>query len=87
MAGRRPIRDGGQCPNPFKERFEDQTVWEGVVEVFDRMGHPTATRAYAGSHSIEGSEKRRHVAVLHEGAVDSPEAAVRAANVEQYRLD
>jgi hypothetical protein len=32
---------------PVREAFEGQTVWEGVVHVFDLAGHPTATRAYA----------------------------------------
>ena len=34
------------------------------VHVFDLAGHPTATRAYAWSSPIEGSTKRRFVAVL-----------------------
>ncbi len=25
-----------------KETFKGQTVWEGIVEVFDLIGHPTA---------------------------------------------
>ena len=33
--------------------------------VFDLHGHPTALRCYAWSHAVEGSEKRRYVAVLH----------------------
>ncbi|MGJ0535325.1 hypothetical protein [Methylocystis sp.] len=32
---------------PLKETFEGQTVWEGVVEVFDIEGNPKTTRAYA----------------------------------------
>jgi hypothetical protein len=27
---------------PVKETFESQTVWEGVVHVFDLEGHPNA---------------------------------------------
>jgi hypothetical protein len=48
---------------PVRESFEGKTVWEGVVHVFDLTGHPTATRAYAWSSPIEGSTKRRFVAV------------------------
>jgi hypothetical protein len=50
---------------PVKETFEGKTVWEGVVHVFDLAGNPKATRAYAWSSPIEGSTKRRFVAVLH----------------------
>lgn len=32
---------------PLKETFEGQTVWEGVVQVFDIEGNPKTTRAYA----------------------------------------
>ncbi len=66
------------------ETFQGEAVWDGTVEVFDLEGHPTATRCYAWSHAVDGSEKRRYVAVLHEGPVDSPEAAVRAAIVQKY---
>ena len=67
---------------PVKEVWKGQTVWEGIVHVFDLIGHPTATRCYAWSHATEG-EKRRFVAVLHEGPVDSPEQAVRATNIQE----
>ena len=64
-----------------KEVFEGETVWEGVVQVFDLIDHQKAKRCYAWSHSLEGSKKRRFFAVLHQGVVDSPEKAVRAAIV------
>lgn len=35
---------------PVKETFKGETVWEGVVEVFDLVGHPTAHRVYAWAH-------------------------------------
>ena len=41
---------------PVSETHNDKTVWEGVVHVFDLAGHPKATRAYAWSSPIEGSE-------------------------------
>ena len=44
---------------PVRETFEDQPVWEGIVHVFDLEGHPIATRAYAWSSPIEGSDKSR----------------------------
>jgi hypothetical protein len=70
---------------PVRETFEGQTVWEGVVHVFDLAEHPTATRAYAWSSPIEGSTKRRFFAVLHQSPVDSPRAAVRAAIVAEHK--
>jgi hypothetical protein len=70
---------------PVKETFEGQTVWEGVVHVFDLAGHPKATRAYAWSSPIEGSTKRRFFAVLHLGPVKSPQDAVRVAIVAEHR--
>jgi hypothetical protein len=70
---------------PVRETFESKTVWEGVVQVFDLAGHPTATRAYAWSSPIEGSTKRRFFAVLHQTPIDNPQAAVRAAIVAEQR--
>src|SRR5690349_6504820 len=49
---------------PVKEVFNGQTVWEGLVHVFDLKGHPKATRAYAWSSLIEGRDKRRFNAVF-----------------------
>src|ERR1700691_6702009 len=73
-----------QCV-PVREHHGDTTVWEGVVHVFDLTGHPKATRAYAWSSSIEGSDKRRFFAVLHMSPVTSPVEAVRAAIVQERR--
>jgi hypothetical protein len=70
---------------PIKETFEGKTVWDGVVHVFDLTGHPKATRAYAWSSPIEGSDKRRFFAVLHLPPVTSPVEAVRAAIVAEHR--
>ena len=70
---------------PIRETFGAETVWEGVVHVFDLDGHPSATRAYAWSSPIEDSDKRRFFAVLHQGPVRSPLEAVRAAIVAEHR--
>ena len=32
---------------PVKEVFRGETVWEGVLEVFELRGHPTASKVYA----------------------------------------
>lgn len=52
---------------PVKETHEGRTAWEGVVHIFNLDDHPTATRAYAWSSPIEGSDKRRFFAVLQAG--------------------
>ncbi len=70
---------------PIKETFKGKTVWEGVIEVFDLDGNARATRAYAWSSPIEGSEKRRFYAVLHLGGIRSPQDAVRAAIVAESK--
>jgi hypothetical protein len=70
---------------PVKETFAGQTVWEGVVEVFDLEGSAKSTRAYAWSSPIEGSNKRRIFAVLHLGGIRSPADAVRAAILAEAR--
>lgn len=70
---------------PVKERFMRQAVWEGVVHVFELIGHPTAKQAYAWSSPIEGSDKRRFFAVLHQPPITSPVEAVRAAIVAEHK--
>ena len=91
LALQQAIRDLHGCRSRYlesvvvTEKFGDQTVWEGTVEVFEIFGQPTASKCYAWSHEIEGSDNRRFVVVLHEGKVDSPLAAVRAAAVQEHR--
>jgi hypothetical protein len=71
---------------PVKESFRDQTVWEGIVHVFDLADSPSgAMRAFAWSSPIEGSENRRFYAVLQMGGIKSPRDAVRAAIVAEAR--
>jgi hypothetical protein len=70
---------------PVRETFDGKPVWEGVVHVFDLVGHPTATCAYAWSSPMEGSTKRRFFAVLHTERISSPLEAVRAAIVAEHR--
>lgn len=71
---------------PVKETFQGKTVWEGTVQVFSLSGHPSASRCYAWSYvSDEKTGKRKFFAVLHQGPVDSPQAAVRTAIVAEHR--
>ena len=67
------------------EDFEDQRVWEGNVYVFALADHPTAKKCYAWAHFVGDTERRRFVAVLHEPLINSPQKAVRAALVQEYR--
>ena len=69
---------------PVKEVFQGKTVWEGVVEVFELIGHPRAHRAYAWAHDGE-RPKESSVAVLHIAPITSAAAAVRAALIQEFR--
>jgi hypothetical protein len=71
---------------PIHEVFEGQTIWQGIVEVFDLKGHPKTDTAYAWSHDTDDPENpRRHVTVLHIDPALSPLKAVRAAIMQEYR--
>jgi hypothetical protein len=71
---------------PVKETFQGKAVWEGIVEVFDLIGHPTAFRVYAWTHDTDDPKNpRRHVTVLHSHPIKSAEDAVRAAIVQGFR--
>lgn len=71
---------------PVKETFRGETVWDGIVEVFDLRAHPKASRVYAWAHDTDDPTKpRRHVTVLHIPPVTSAAKAVRAAIVQEYR--
>lgn len=71
---------------PIKETFRGKTVWDGVVEVFDLIGHPSAIRLYAWAHQTDDpSQPWRHVTVLHGDAVTSPLLAVRAAIIQEFK--
>jgi hypothetical protein len=70
---------------PVKERFGGKVIWQGDVEVFDLRDNPKATRAYAWMHSLDDTQAKRHVAVLHVPPIDSPQAAVKAVIVYEYR--
>jgi hypothetical protein len=71
---------------PVKETFKGQTVWEGIVEVFDLAGHATAHRVYAWAHETDDPEKPiRHVTVLHLHPIKSAQDAVRAAIMQETK--
>jgi hypothetical protein len=68
---------------PIKEVFRGETVWEGVVETFVLSLNPNAKRCYAWSYKQNG--ETLYVTVLHASPVDSPQAAVKAAIMEQVK--
>jgi hypothetical protein len=71
---------------PVKETFQGSTVWDGCVEVFELVGHPTAARLYAWAHATDDKDNpKRHVTVLHSDLITSPLLAVRAAIIEEFR--
>ena len=69
---------------PVKEVWRGETIWDGVVEVFDLHDHPKTHRVYAWSHKTD-SDEDRHVTVLHIPPVVDPITAVRAAIVQEFQ--
>jgi hypothetical protein len=71
---------------PVKETFKGETVWEGIVEVFELTGHATAHRVYAWAHETDDPNKPvRHVTVLHLHPIKSAQDAVRAVILQEAR--
>jgi hypothetical protein len=71
---------------PVKETFKGETVWEGVVEVFDLIGHTKAHRVYAWAHETGNPDKPiRHVTVLHQHPIKSAADAVKIAIAQEIR--
>ena len=67
---------------PLHLKLPDHAVWEGVVEVFDLIGHPKAQRCYAWVTPSNGNRGTGEgmMTVLEIPPVTSPETAVTAAN-------
>ena len=59
-----------------RETFRGETAWEGDVEVYELLGHPTAKRCYAWAYDLDKGS--RTLAVLELPPVISPLTAVRA---------
>jgi len=71
---------------PVNEQFKGKPVWQGVVEVFELVGHPKAKICYAwGHHTEDKDSKSRYVMVLEIPPVDSPLAAVRAVIISDSK--
>ncbi len=61
---------------PIEATLQDDTVWKGVVEVFQLHHHPRAGFAYAWAYKDDGKE--HYVAVVGVPPVNLPIDAVRA---------
>lgn len=59
------------------EKFQGQTAWDGTVEVFELIGHPKATRAYAWTY--RDGDQNKTMAILGMSPVDSAQSAVKVA--------
>jgi hypothetical protein len=68
---------------PVLETFKGQTVWQGIVEVFDLTNHPKAKRAYAWSTGPGDDE--RFTAVLEVPPVKDALTAVRVSIVAEAK--
>lgn len=64
--------------------LENDTVWDGMIEVFELHGHSKAQVVYAwAQNAIEPGKSKKYFAVLHLDSVDSPEAAVKVAFIQE----
>jgi hypothetical protein len=71
---------------PVTEQFNGETVWDGIVEVFQLHGHDKATHAYAWTHETDDPKQpKRSVTVLNIPPATSPETAVRVAIMQELR--
>jgi hypothetical protein len=61
---------------PIRETFKGETVWEGIVEVFDVKGHPHVRRAYGWQYEENG--ELQYATVPGVVPINSPLGAVRA---------
>jgi hypothetical protein len=68
------------------EKFKGEIVWDGFVEVFELADSKPAARCYAWQHSEDDTDTRtRVVTVLEKPPVNSPQTAVKAAIVAEYK--
>lgn len=62
---------------PVREMSGDEVAWEGIVQVFELVGHAVAKCCFAWPYRSGGL--RRVVTMLQVPPVTSPQSAVRAA--------
>jgi len=61
---------------PVNEKERGQSIWHGIVHVFDLADNPKAKRAYAW---VNPGEDKKIVTMLHSDTAKGPIEAVRAA--------
>ena len=61
-----------------QEKWIDEIAWDGVVETFDLLNHPTTKRVYAWER-WEPGEEPRYTIVVSAPPVNSARDAVKAA--------
>jgi len=66
-----------------EEKFEGNTAWNGIVEVFALISNPKAKYAYAWTYRDRNQNKT--TAVLKIPPVDSPQSAVKVAIASKVR--
>jgi hypothetical protein len=71
---------------PIKETFRGETVWEGVVNVYDIKGHSQVKQAYAWSYKDDKGETQ-YVVVSKIPPVIDPITAVRASIMAARKSD
>ncbi|MBI1760298.1 MAG: hypothetical protein HYR56_02580 [Acidobacteria bacterium] len=70
---------------PITERFQDQTVWDGKVEVFELVSHPDAEKLFAwGFDDPEREQNLQAVIVPAKPPIITPRQAVQAYVANQY---
>ena len=62
------------------EQLEGERVWQGKVYVFDLIGHPHASVAFAWRESVTADPRPAMHTVLGIPPIDSPMDAVRHGN-------
>jgi hypothetical protein len=66
---------------PVRKVFQGQTAWDGVVEVFDLIGHPKAKRCYAWTYG----EPEQFITVLEIPPVMDAQSAVKVGVAHQIK--
>ena len=66
---------------PVLETFKGETVWNGVVEVFELRNHSKAKRCYAWTYG----EPEEFITILELPPVDSAQSAVKVGVAYQIK--
>jgi len=61
-----------------RDVFNGETVWEGVVEVFDLVDHPKASKCYVWAYP-DNNKDTKYIAVINVPPINKPLDAIRAA--------